>query len=91
MFKRYLRDFTYSHIFFFLCALLVHTVVPRAFPIILLYFFLFINFAHPFLYKTAKLVPLMIVQILQAIVVFILFIFIMADDWCYFFLYRNYT
>eukprot|EP00347_Sterkiella_histriomuscorum_P019523 403341308 len=91
VFKRYLNDVAYSQIFFFICALMIHTVVPRVFPIVLLYIYMFINFAHPFIYSSGKLVALMVIQILQAILVFIMLIFIMADDWCYFYLYRSYT
>lgn len=50
--KRYVNDVAYNQIFFFLCAMLVEVVVPRVFPIVLLYIYMFLNLFHPIAYLT---------------------------------------
>jgi hypothetical protein len=89
--KRYVNDVAYSQLFFFLGAMITMTLVPKVLPIVMLYFYLLISVIYLIMYKVNKLVGLMIMQILQVIIVFILLIYIMADDWCYFYLYRSHT
>lgn len=63
-------------------------LVPKILPIVMIYFFMVLSVIQLVLYRTSKTLGLLVIQILQAIIVFIMFIYVMADDWCYFYLYR---
>ena len=62
--KRYVNDVAYSQVFFFLVALLVQSITPKVFPIILVYFYVVLMAIQLVLYKSQKPVGQMVVQIL---------------------------
>jgi len=72
-------------------AIVAHIIAPKAFTIALIYIYFLSMILQMIGYLVKKRFILIGVSVLQFILVFILFIAIMADDWCRFFLYRGNT
>jgi hypothetical protein len=85
------NDVAYTQLFFFLGAMVSMNLVPKVLPVVMVYFFMFLSLIQLILHRTQKTIGLLVIQILQATIVFILFIYVMADDWCFFYLYRQNT
>ena len=82
------NEIAYSQLFFFLLVMGNHTIAAKAFPSVLIYFYMvtFVvqTLAHILQSSKIKLV----IQIVQFVICFILFILLMADPWCGYFIYR---
>ena len=89
--RRYVNNVAYSQVFFFLAAMCVHVLTPGVFATILLYLYMFSQIVQAVAFALENQVFSTVVYALQSILLFILLIVIMADDWCGFFLYRIYT
>ena len=85
------NDFVLSHLFFYIAAILVHTIVPKEFPVILLYFYMIsmVFEAAGSMSNKAKLMKY--TWGIQTLLLVILYITIMSDNWCRFFLYRGHA
>lgn len=80
-----------GQLFFFIVAMCVHVLDPNVFPTILLYLYMFTQMLQAVGYAIENKMVSLVSMALQIILVFVLFIVVMADDWCDFFLYRSYT
>ena len=89
--RRYVNNVAYAQLFFFLAAMCVHVVTPGVFATILLYIYMFSQIVQAVAFAIENKVFSTVVHALQSVLLFILFIVIMADDWCSFYLYRNFT
>ncbi len=89
--RRYVNNVAYGQLFFFLAAMCVHVLTPGIFATILLYFYMFSQIAQAVAFAIENKAFCTVVHALQSILLFILLIVIMADDWCGFFLYRIYS
>jgi hypothetical protein len=89
--RRYVNNVSYSQLFFFLAAICVHVLTPGIFATILLYLYMFSQIAQAVAFALENKSFSTVVHVLQSLLLFILYIVIMADDWCGFFLYRIYT
>ena len=72
-------------------CLLVSVIDPNVFPVILLYLYMLTHIVQAVAYTIENKVLSFITFGLQSVLLFVLFIVIMADDWCHFFLYRNFS
>ena len=89
--NRIVNDMAYGHLFFYVGALLVHVLTPKEFPVLLLYVYissLFVEIASVIMEKPNTCRCILVVQ---AIVLIILYLLILTDDWCRFFLYRGHA
>ena len=89
--NRYVNDVAYSQLFFFIAAMCVVVLTPGVFAVILIYLYMFAQIGQAFAYAIEQKLLSQVMLVLQSIFLFILFIVIMADDWCAFFLFRSYT
>lgn len=89
--RRFFHDIAYSQVFFFICAMCVLSLAPGVFATILIYLYMFSLMAQGVAYAIENKVLSNVTFVFQFVLLFILFIVIMADDWCGFFLYRGFT
>jgi hypothetical protein len=88
---RIVNELAYSHIFFFIAALLVHILVPKEFPVLLIYCYIGATFVEMAASMLEKGTLNKLAFALQSLFLFIIYIIIMSDDWCRFFLYRGHA
>lgn len=89
--KKFVNEVAYNQVFFFLCALCVNVLVPHVFPIILLYFYMLTLIIQVVAIAIEKRILQHVIFWTQFVIVFIIFIYVMASDWCDFYLYRGRT
>ena len=66
-------------------------LAPRDFTTVLVYIYMFTHILQAIAYALEQRLLSYATFIMQFLTVFVLFIVIMADDWCHFFLYRAFT
>ena len=88
---RIINELAYAHIFFFMAAILAHILVPKEFPVLLIYCYIGTIFAEMGAAMLEKGTLNKIAYFGQSIILFILYIVILSDDWCRFFLYRGHA
>jgi hypothetical protein len=85
------NELAYAHLFFFIAALLVHILVPKEFPVLLIYLYVATTFVEMAASMLEKSTLIKIAFFGQFIILFFLYIIIMSDNWCRFFLYRGHA
>ena len=90
-YHRLVNEFAYSHPFYFIAAILVHILTPKAFPVLLIYFYAMTMGAQVLGTLMSKPMLQQIIFVVQSAILFLLYIAIMADNWCRFYLYRGHA
>ena len=86
-----INEFAYSHPFFFIGAILVHVLTPKMFPVMLIYIYSSLMGLQVLsMLKHSELFA-KIIYAVQCMTLFLLYIVIMSDDFCRFFLYRGHA
>ncbi len=86
-----INEIAYAHIFFFVAVILVHVLVPEAFAVFCIYMYI-----GTIIFEIVgmTLENRMMVKIsfwLQTLLLVVIYITIMSDDWCRFYLYRGHA
>lgn len=87
--KRFMNDFAYRDLFFFASVTILHIAVPKAFPIVMVYFYMVAVVAHCVLFAIGQFRFLFITYIIKNVFVFAIFMTLLVDNWCAFFQYRG--
>ena len=87
--KRFMNDMAYRDLFFFMIIMIIEVAVPKAFPIVMTYFYFIAVIAHGALFVFGKPKFLFITYIIKSVLVFILIMCLLVDIWCEFFQYRR--
>ena len=86
-----INNFAFSHLFYYIAAILVHTIVPKAFPVVMVYLYMVTIIGEGFASYREHQRNLKLMWGLQTIILVILYISILSDDWCRFYLYRGHA
>ena len=70
---------------------MVYSLAPSVFAVIVLYLYMFTQMAQGVAFTIENRILSYVTFVLKFILLFILFIVIMADNWCGFFLYNGFT
>ena len=89
--NRIINEVAYSHLFFFIAALLVHILTPKEFPVLLIYCYIGALYAEFGATLLEKGNITKVAFLVQTVVLVLLYILILSDDWCRFFLYRGHA
>ena len=84
-----MNDMAYRDFFFFTMVSVLHIAVPTAFPIVMLYFYMFATFAHAVLFGIGQFKFLFITYLVKNVLLFLIIMSLLVDNWCDFFDYRN--
>ena len=87
--KRIMNDITYRDFFFFSTVSILHIAVPKAFPIVMVWFYMIAFAVHIALFLINQPKLLFITYLIKNLFVLIIFMSLLVDDWCWFFQYRG--
>ena len=90
-FHRIVNELAYAHLFFFVAAIFTHVLVPKEFPVLLIYCYLSTIVLEIFASIMEKVTLNKIAYFAQTFILFLLYIIILSDNWCRFFLYRGHA
>lgn len=90
-FHRIINELAYAHLFFFIAALFVHILVPKEFPVLMIYCYIAAIFVEVGATMLEKGTLNKIAFVAQSVILFLLYIIILSDNWCRFFLYRGHA
>ena len=87
--KRFMNDFAYRNWWYFAMTAIYHVAVPKAFPIVMGYFFFIALVAHAVLFAIGQFKFAFVTYIAMNVMVFMIIMSLLVDDWCQFFQYRG--
>ena len=88
---RIVNEMAYSHLFFFIASILSHILTPKEFPTVLIYMYLILLVIEIGASMLENQILNKVCFWLQTGVLTVLYIIILSDDWCRFFLYRGHA
>ena len=84
-----MNDTAYRDFFFFASVSVLHIAVPKAFPAVMVYFYMVAYAAHWALFLINKPEFLFITYLIKNLFVFLIYMSLLVDNWCDFFQYRG--
>lgn len=87
--KRFMNDTAYRDLFFFGFVTMVEVAVPKAFPIVMVYFYLVAIIGHCVLFAIGRFKFAFITYIVKNVFVFAIIMSLLVDKWCEFFQFRD--
>lgn len=84
-----MNDVAYRDLFFFMFVSIAHIAVPKAFPTVMIWFYLIVYIAHGVLFFVNKPQFLFVTFIVKSLFVFLVIMTLLVDKWCDYFLYRG--
>ena len=90
-FHRIVNELAYTHLFFFIGVILCHVLTPKDFQVLLIYIYVFTLVGDVFATLQNKGLVNKIFFWVQSAVLAQMYVFLMGDNWCRFYLYRGHA
>ena len=84
-----MNDFAYRDLFFFMTCTVVHIGVPKVFPVVIIYLYMFVVIGHMVLFAVGQYRFLFITYLIKNVLVICIFMTLLVDNWCDFYIYRD--
>jgi len=84
-----MNDIAYRNLFYFMFTTICHIAVPKAFPTVMLYFYLVAVVAHAALFAVGQFKFAFVTYLVMNLFVFMIIMALLVDKWCDFFQYRG--
>uniref|UniRef100_A0A7S3FXX6 Uncharacterized protein n=1 Tax=Strombidium rassoulzadegani TaxID=1082188 RepID=A0A7S3FXX6_9SPIT len=91
IFHAVVNHLAFAHLPFFILSILVHTLVPKEIPTLLIFFYMMTMIGEALGTIIEKKSIPKLCFFLQTGILFLLFLILMLDDWCRFYLYRGHA